>query len=385
MQPNPVIVQPDSTIGELLLMMNHQRIGSVLVCRGRRLIGIFTERDLLRRVSDAVLGWRNYAVTEWMTPQPHTIAPDTGWEDAVQEMTTFGIRHLPVVERGEVVGMLSTRMLMARRAEYLDAAVEGRTNDLRAVNEELLARDSEMNHNMRTAGRLQKKLLPPQPPNVPELRWAIHYAPLDDLGGDYYGYADPDANHLGMFIADASGHSIPAALVAIMTRYAFADVARTTIHPGEMLTKLNRRLCDITEERFVSAFYGVLDKRTGVLKYANAGHPYPLHRHGSTGEVKPLNAQGFLLGIIPEEVYQEREVRLEPEDSLLFYTDGLIEARNEIGEQFGTERLTECLLHRRSSPEADVEEIIAQQRNFSGKEPLCDDLTIVACHRLGAG
>ena len=167
MQPNPIIVQPGSTIGELLLLMNHERIGSVLVCDGGKLIGIFTERDLLRRVADAVVGWRNYPVTAWMTKNPHTIAPDVGWEEAVQMMSTRKVRHMPVIENDLVVGILSTRMLMARRAEHLNAEVAERTEALQQANNALLARDQETLHNMRAAGRLQKQLLPQQPPRCP--------------------------------------------------------------------------------------------------------------------------------------------------------------------------------------------------------------------------
>ena len=385
MQPNPIIVQPTSTVGDLLPLMNDKRIGSVLVCNGDALIGIFTERDLLRRVADAVIGWRNYPVTEWMTAKPHTITADVGWEDAVQTMASRKVRHMPVVEDGRVIGLLSTRMLMARRAEHLDAEVAERTTALQLANNALLARDQETLHNMRAAGRLQKQLLPQQPPRWSALEFAIHYAPLDHLGGDYYDFAEPDKDHVGLFIADASGHSIPAALVAIMTRYAFADIARRSISPGEVLTKINQRLCGITEERFVTAFYCVLNRRTGILKYANAGHPYPLHCEAATGAINPLVAHGFLLGIVPEEIYQEREVQLNPGDRLTFFTDGLIEARNEIGEMYGTDRLTNCLNRVDANPTTDVREILACMNQFIGKEPLTDDLTLVSCQLSGGG
>ena len=385
MQPNPIIVQPTSTVGDLLPLMNDKRIGSVLVCNGDALIGIFTERDLLRRVADAVIGWRNYPVTEWMTAKPHTITADVGWEDAVQTMASRKVRHMPVVEDGRVIGLLSTRMLMARRSEHLNAEVAERTVALQQANNALLARDQETLHNMRAAGRLQKQLLPQQPPRWSALEFAIHYAPLDHLGGDYYDFAEPDKDHVGLFIADASGHSIPAALVAIMTRYAFADIARRSISPGEVLTKINQRLCGITEERFVTAFYCVLNRRTGILKYANAGHPYPLHCEAATGAINPLVAHGFLLGIVPEEIYQEREVQLNPGDRLTFFTDGLIEARNEIGEMYGTDRLTNCLNRVDANPTTDVREILACMNQFIGKEPLTDDLTLVSCQLSGGG
>lgn len=383
MQPDPVWVRPDRPVGELLTLMNENRIGAVLVCdEAERLVGIFTERDLLRRVADAVIGWRAYPVADWMTGYPRTIGPDVGWEDAVTAMTRWKVRHLPVVDGGRVIGLLSTRMLMSRRAEYLNQRVEERTLELRRANEQLMARDLEVMHNLRAAGQIQMKLLPHAPPDWPELKWAVHFAPLDHLGGDYYDFATPDAEHLGFLIADASGHSIAAAMVAILTRFVFAEVANRTVRPGQVLSLLNKRLSGIADERFVTAFYGVFNRRTRVLRYASAGHPHPLHRVAATGAVKPLVAQGFLLGVIPDEVYSEREVVLAPGDALCFYTDGLVEARNEIGEQYGAERLTGVMLEQPRSADDLLAEVSASRVRFCSGVPLSDDLTVAVCQVL---
>ena len=386
MDPNPVVVTPDRPVGELLLMMNDRRIGSVLVCdAGGRLLGIFTERDLLRRVADAVPGWRAYPVADWMTRDVFTVGPEVGWEEVVGLMTRQRVRRLPVVDGDRVVGLVSARMLMDRRAEYLNQQVEERTRALKQANDQLMARDLEVLYNLRAAGRLQMKLLPHSPPAWPEFRWAVHYAPLDHLGGDYYDFAEPTPDHLGFLIADASGHSVAAAMVAVLTRFAFADVSRRTARPGEVLAALNQRLQGITEERFVTAFYGVFDRRTRVLRYANAGHPHPLRLEAATGTVKPLAAQGFLLGIVPDEVYAEREVTLAPGDTLCFFTDGLVEARNEIGEQFGEERVRECLLAAGGQGQSELlANLLAAQRQFCGGVPLADDLTAAVC-RLPTG
>src|SRR5205823_2543496 len=150
------------------------------------------------------------------------------------------------------------------------------------------ARDAEMMYNLRAAGRLQNRLLlPTAPPDWPELRWGVHYAPLDHLGGDLYDFAHPGPDHLGFLIADASGHSIPAAMVAIMSRIAFSGAARSTVRPGEVLTAMNAGLQGLSDERFVTAFYGVYDRRTRALSYASAGHPYPPRWSARTGEAQP--------------------------------------------------------------------------------------------------
>jgi len=380
MQPEPVTVDADCPLDVALGLMNLHRIGALLVVRpDRGLLGIFTDRDLLRRVGVAVAGWQSLPVSAWMTRDPITVSPDAGWDEAVGRMAKHGIRHLPVIENGIVIGLVSSRMLMDRRTEYLNNRVEARTRELQTAYDELLARDAELRHNLRVAGRLQQRLLlPRKPPEWPELRWGVHYAPLDHLGGDYYDLALAGPDRLGILIADASGHSIAAGMVAIMSRIAFAEVAGTTDNPGEVLAAMNRQLQGMAEERFVTAFYGVLDRRTRLFTYANAGHPYPLRYSPRTGAVQPLTAQGFLLGIMPEEVYRERTVELEPGDRLCFYTDGVVEARNEIGELFGEARLKDCLLECGREPTAELlQRVLAHQLEFRGTQPLGDDVTLM--------
>jgi serine phosphatase RsbU (regulator of sigma subunit)/CBS domain-containing protein len=380
MEAHPAKVGPDCPVQDVLAIMTAKRIGSVLVVtNGDRLAGIFTERDLLKRVTTAAPGWREFPVSAWMTTDPYTICPDANWDEAVGLMSRLRVRHLPVIEDGRVIGIISSRMLMAYREEYLNRVIEERTRELRHANDQLLARDAEVMHNLRAAGRLQTRLfLPSAPPEWPETRWAIQFLPLDHLGGDYYDFAQPDANHLGVLIADASGHSISAAMVAIMARFAFAEGSRSAIEPGEVLDVMNRRLEELTDEQFVTAFYAVYDRRTRKLRYANAGHPYPLLFEAKSQTVRPLAASGFLLGVMPGEVYISREVSLAPGDRVCFYTDGLVEARNEIGEMFGEARLTECLVRSgRGSAQEILDHILNTRKSFSGSARLTDDLTLV--------
>jgi serine phosphatase RsbU (regulator of sigma subunit) len=380
MQAEPVVVPPACPLREVMELMNRLRIGAVIVVNeGRELKGIFTERDLLRRVVDADPGWRNLPVSEWMSPNPHCIGPDVNWEEAVAEMARLRIRHLPVVEGPRVVGIVSTRMMMGQRAEFLNRLVEERTQELKRAIDEVMARDAELRYNLRAAGRLQNRLLLPHAPPVwPELQWGVHYAPLDHLGGDYYDHSLPDDEHLGLLIADASGHSIAAMMVAIMARTAFTEVAGSTASPGAVLSAMNSRLQGLIDERFVTAFYGVLNRRTRAFTYANAGHPYPLRFVARTGEVQPLAAQGFMLGIVLDEQYREKTVQLEPGDRLCFYTDGLVEARNGMGEGYGTQRLEASFAaHGRLSAGPLTERLLVDQQAFRGDQALSDDVTLV--------
>ena len=365
---------------DVLARMNELRIGAVVIAADSgTLAGIFTERDLLKRIATADSDWRDRPVSEWMTRDPYTIGPDVAWEEAVMLLDLLRVRHLPVVEGGRAIGIISTRLLMARRTEYLNREVETRTRELRRANEELLARDSELRYNLRAAGRFQTSLLlPHEPPDWEELKWGVHYAPLDHLGGDYYDIARPHPDHLGLLIADASGHSIAAAMVAIMSRIAFAEVSGNVVHPGEVLAAMNDRLQGMADERFVTAFYGVLHRPSRTLRFCNAGHPYPLRYSPRTGKVTELTAQGFLLGIMAGEQYRERVVELEPGDRVCFFTDGVVEAHDERGEAFGTDRLSDALRSNGTAPAAELcKRLMATQQEFRGTAKLTDDVTLV--------
>jgi phosphoserine phosphatase RsbU/P len=172
--------------------------------------------------------------------------------------------------------------------------------------------------------------------------------------------------------------------VAVVARTAFVEVAHTTTSPGHVLSAMNERLQGLADDRFVTAFYGVLNRRTRVLTYANAGHPYPLRLSARTGAVQPLAAQGFMLGIVPGEQYRERVVQLEPGDRLCFYTDGLVDARNEVGEGYGTDRLERAFAARGGETAAAVAAgLVAEQRAFRGDQKLTDDVTLVVAELAG--
>ena len=379
MAADPVMLPPDCPVQEALRLMNRLRVGAVVVSANGRIEGIFTERDFLRQASEAPPGWRQRPISDWMTRNPHTIDPDTGWETAVAQMESMHVRHLPVIDHGKVIGIVSARQLMARRNEHLNRIVDERTEQLQRLYDEVSSRDAEMRQNMAVAGRLQTRLLlPGAPPGWPEIRWGVQYSPLDPLGGDYYDFTVRNDNQMGILIADASGHSVPAAMVAIMARLAFSEVVRQTIQPGEVLSVMNRRLQGLTDERFVTAFYGVLDRQTRVFRYANAGHPPALRFNPGHGAVEELVSRGLMLGIMPNAVYEEQSLVLEPGDRLCFYTDGVVDSRNAAKETFGMDRLRKLLLEWVRLPAAELAQAVFDRLNeFRSDLPAWDDLTIL--------
>src|SRR6476659_8733024 len=127
MTADPARVAPDQPVQVAVELMNARRFGAVLITEGDHLVGIFTERDFLRRSTAGPNNVKTTPIKDWMSPYPYTIHPDAGWEEAVAAMERLRVRHLPVVENGKLVGIVTTRALMAHRAEHLNGIVRERT------------------------------------------------------------------------------------------------------------------------------------------------------------------------------------------------------------------------------------------------------------------
>lgn len=378
MSGDPAFVSPDEPLQAVLRLMAERSIGSVLVGSPGFIKGIFTERDLLRIAPDAPPGWRQQPVSAWMTLDPQTVSPDMDWEHAIALMDRFHIRHLPVQENGRIVGMVSSRQLITTRTEHLDRLVEERTRELKRITADVQQRERLTQRSMRVAGGLMNRLLlPSEPPRWPELSWAVQFRPLDPLGGDYYDFAQPDGRHLGILIADASGHSLPAAMVAIMARIAFAEASRSIVSPGAVLREMNQRLTELTEEQFVSAFYGVYDRVLRRFTFAGAGHPHPLHFIAKSDAVQALETRGLLLGIVHDAQYEEKAIELATGDRLCFFTDGVTESRDAAGNPYGTDRLGAALHVAQGHANAVLRSIADSLLRFRGAQSPSDDETLL--------
>ena len=193
---------------------------------------------------------------------------------------------------------------------------------------------------LRVARRIQQASLPEE---VPELEgWQIShfYRPAREVGGDFYDFHLLSEGRLGVVVGDATGKGVPAALVMSTTCGMLQLAARAldSSSPGEVLVQVNETLLSrIPPNMFVTCFYAVLDPKSGHLVYANAGHDLPYLQHG--GEAKELRARGMPLGLMPSSSYEEKEIVLDARESILFYSDGLVEAHDPEGQMFSFPRL----------------------------------------------
>jgi serine phosphatase RsbU (regulator of sigma subunit) len=194
---------------------------------------------------------------------------------------------------------------------------------------------------LRMARSIQQAQLPQDLPQLEGWQITPYYQPAREVGGDFYDFFELEDGRVGVVEGDATGKGMPAALVASATCSMLRAVAQAwgSSSPGEVLSRVNETLlARIPSNMFVTCFYAILEPNSGTLSYANAGHDLP-YLHRGRGEAEELRARGIPLGLMPGMGYEEDEIVLKGGESVLFYSDGLVEAHNPNGEMFGFPRL----------------------------------------------
>lgn len=233
--------------------------------------------------------------------------------------------------------------------------------------------------------RIQLSLLPPACPLLPGYEFAAGYRAAREVGGDLYDFIiQPDKPNLAhIVIADVTGKGVPAALYMAVSRTLLHTCALDGNRPSRALARVNQFIReDKTSPLFLSAFYAVLDTDIHCLTYANAGHNAPIRLQPGTGDMEYLNARGIVLGAFDAFIPEERLCFLQPGDYVIFYTDGITEARNLQDEFFDEERL-EAVITAREWRNADelLAAIITAVDEFSAGAPQADDYTVIVLRR----
>jgi steroid delta-isomerase-like uncharacterized protein len=231
---------------------------------------------------------------------------------------------------------------------------------------------------LKVARRTQEELLPKALPDLNGWEFAQYYQPAREVGGDFYDFLDLEDGRLGLVVGDATSKGMPAALVMAAARSMIRALAQTLGSPGEILKRVNAALYpDTPSDMFVTCFYAILHPDSGRLLYANAGHDLPYIRRRSGEDTQELRARGMPLGMMPEMSYEEKEASLREGDSVLFYTDGLVEAHEPKGEMFGFPRLR-ALVAERSEERSLVDSLMEELYSFVGEGwEQEDDITLV--------
>lgn len=311
---------------------------------------------------------------------------------ALKALKASGIKMvIPLVSQGELVGLLN----LGPRLSEQDYSTDDRTllNDLATqaapalrvaqLVREKRAQDLErerIEQELHVARLIQQTLLPKELPLLPGWQISSYYQPARAVGGDFYDFLYFDDGRLGLVIGDVTDKGVPAALVMATTRSILRSTAHAAISPGQVLQQTNDLLHqDIPPNMFVTCLYAILDPVNGRLEYANAGHDLPYRRHG--GQVSELRATGMPLGLMPGMAYEEKEITLTPGESILFYSDGLVEAHNERRQMFGFPHLIK-LLADVPGDTPTIDYLLAELADFTGPDwEQEDDVTLVILQR----
>jgi sigma-B regulation protein RsbU (phosphoserine phosphatase) len=257
----------------------------------------------------------------------------------------------------------------------------GRATNNLVLSEKLKAAYEEVDYELKVVADMQRSLLPARMPKIPNLAVAAHYQTSRRAGGDYYDFFPLSDGRWGLFIADVSGHGTPAAVLMAVTHSLAHTYPGSHMGPGELLEHVNRHLATlytVSSDTFVTAFYGLFDPRDRTLTYASAGHNPPRLKRCQDGSLALLNrARGLPLGIVATEKYEEKKYQLVPGDQLVLYTDGVTEAQNVVGEQFGLGRLDKVLEHCNVTVRDLLRSVLDALEEFTAGEPAHDDRTLL--------
>jgi sigma-B regulation protein RsbU (phosphoserine phosphatase) len=239
----------------------------------------------------------------------------------------------------------------------------------------------EIQKELELAKDIQLSILPSAFPDSADFRVAARYVPMTSVAGDLYDYLPLAERQAGLFIADVSGHGVPAALIASMVKMAAISQRANAGRPAELLTGMNRALCGNTRGQFITAAYVHLDAERRELRYAAAGHPAMLVLRD--GVVTEVAENGLILAAWDGSTYGELVLPLKAGDRLLLYTDGLVEARNAEGKMLGDAALIAALRETGAmAPEGAADSLIRTAQQWASSQE--DDLTVVVCDFMKA-
>jgi serine phosphatase RsbU (regulator of sigma subunit)/predicted ester cyclase len=307
------------------------------------------------------------------------------------DMVISRLKVRRIHDRGEFLGVAPTGMELTTTAMVLHRMVGGKVVDewsestgvaeamRQRLEQERIERER-IEQELRVARSIQQASLPKEVPSLAGWQISPFYHPAREVGGDFYDFHLLTEDRLGVVVGDATGKGVPAALVMASARSMLRALAQASNSPGDVLGRVNDPLfTDIPPNMFVTCFYATLEPKSGRLHYANAGHDLPYLWHG--GEAEELRARGMPLGLMPAMSYEEKEIVLDAGDSVLFYSDGLVEAHDPRGEMFGFPRLRKLVAEH--GQEGSLEEaLLGELYSFVGEGwEQEDDITLLTLRR----
>jgi phosphoserine phosphatase RsbU/P len=330
-------------------------------------------------------------------PQPDLILLDVtmpemdGYEVCGILKTTPDARDIPVIFlTGKTETDDETKGFEVGAVDYIHkpfspAVVKARVHThlvLREARDQLARQLLNINNELEMAREIQLSILPHEIPTIRGLEIAARYIPMSSVAGDFYDFIVVDEKHVGILIADVSGHGLPAALIASMLKVALSAQIQHACDPARVLAGLNQSLCGKFKRHYVTAAYVFVDMEKNSISYAGAGHPPLLLWRKATGGASEVLENGLLLGPFTEATYSVVKILVEPGDKAVLYTDGILETRSPSEQEFGVDLLKgflESNHHLKADTFADLllEELSRWSEHPKGHGQL-DDITLLA-------
>jgi serine phosphatase RsbU (regulator of sigma subunit) len=287
--------------------------------------------------------------------------------------------------KGQVDGRQLERAIRyaIERAKILEELHHSQ-HSLRTTKDQLEETLRNLYEELETAKKVQESFLPGNLASLPGVRTATQFLPCQYIGGDLYDAVQLDEYRLAFLVFDVTGHGVTSALISAMAKISFRRHITATASPRTIIREVNLELMKfLPEDRFISAFLGILDTRARTFTFVRASHPPALLVHPAGGTVDLLECKGFLIGLFPEKEYEECSVPVTSGDKIIMYTDGLIEIFNAKNELFGKTRLLEVMRETARLPVAEtVARVIAETKAFSTPATPMDDITILGIQIL---
>jgi serine phosphatase RsbU (regulator of sigma subunit)/anti-sigma regulatory factor (Ser/Thr protein kinase) len=311
---------------------------------------------------------------------------------ALEKLKAAGVQlAVPLVSQGELIGVINLgprlssqqyssddRKLLSNLAAQ--AAPAFRVGQLVREQQAQAATRQRFEQELEVARLIQQNFLPKELPDLAGWQIAAFYRPAREVGGDFYDVIALPDGRTAFVVGDVTDKGVPAALVMSATRSVLRASATRLIEPGRVLERVNDHLCpDMPEKMFVTCLYAVLDPSTGLMRFANAGHdvPYVRTAHG----VLEMRARGMPLGLMPGMAYEEKEMQLEPGDSVLLHSDGIVESHDPARQMFGFPRLKE-IVGGAESGQRLIDGVLSEVATFTGPDAEQeDDITMVTLER----
>ena len=291
---------------------------------------------------------------------------------------------VPLTSKGRVVGVVDLesthvgyfseyheRFLMTLASRMASSLVNAELHTRVAENESRLGRE------MKIAREIQRQLMPDEVPSIPPLKMAVLFKPVAQLGGDLYDWIPFDDGRLAITIGDVAGKGAPAALYGALSSGVIRTRAGRKYPPAEMLELVNKTLYQRPiEGQYIAVTYAIYEPKTKTINLSNSGLPYPLLVRA--GQPTFLDIGGIPLGLFPDSKYEETALQLQAGDVLVFYSDGVVEMRNDLGDEFGLKRLADTVrANHEKTPDEIVKAISGALAEFIGRVRPQDDRTMI--------